>query len=405
MRRVLGLISMAIFVLTGCAGDGAGPLGIGAIVGDRNLAAAEPLFSEDEERCLDTADQLLEILRPRDVDETKGAFDRASKRPDRCARIKQSVRLYLSPNGKTSPGEYTDRQRNEVLDALVAASNRKCGRYTAMLKNADGAMNGGLSLASIITGGLGAIIGGEGTARALSGTSSIFSGSRAALNEIYLTNQTIHVLAAAYDKARREQRREITNRQACSTTQYTMMRAIEDAFTYHASCSIVVGLAETARSIERAENPGVDVMRKTFAQMAALRDQAAEIAQGRAPTPVAVNRPSVSLQSVTAANDLVVTLTGERDQKQQAVAVARTARDAAKADADKLTADAGKVAKDELDAQEKALADREDELRRAELALTDAEDALAREAQQLASAVQRPSYADRPRETRSCPYS
>lgn len=404
MRRKLLVVSAVATALGACAGGGAGPLGIGAIIGDRNLAAAEPLFSEDEERCLDTADQLLEILTPRtEAQEATGSFGGSAKRAARCKRIKDSVRSYFTSTGATSPASYTDQQRNEVLDALIAASNRKCGRYTAMLKNADGAMNGGLSLASIVTGGLGAIVGGKETARALSGTASIFSGSRAALNEVYLTNQTIHVLAAAYDKARREQRQEITNRQACPTRQYTMMRAMEDAFTYHASCSIVVGLAETARSIERAENPGLDTMRKTFTQMAALQAQAAEFGNGRAPTPVLVSRGPVSLQSVNGAGALVDKLAIEREGARKEADRLKVERDEAKA-AEKATGTELAGAQAALAAKEKAWTAQEDKWRLAATAVTDAEAAFAREAQRLASNIPSSSRLDAPRETRACPY-
>lgn len=240
-----------------------------------------------------------------------------------------------------------------------------------MLKNADGAMNAGLSLAAIISGGLGAIAAGEETAKALSGTSSIFSGSRAALNEVYLTNQTIHVLASAYEKARQAQRQAIANRQQCDTAQYTIMRGIEDAFSYHAACSVVVGLAETARAIERADNPGLDTMRKSLAELSAFQAQAAEFTRGRLPIPIMGPKPTLSLESVTQANELVQT-------KRDAYAAAEAARQEARVAS--IAADtAFKAATDENRAT------LQDTLRMAEKTAEEKEQALRQAATELAA--------------------
>lgn len=117
----VALATTAAVVLTGCAGDGAGPLGIGAIIGDRNLAAAEPLFSEDEERCLDSADQLLEILAVSDTEEKAGASDRNASRPERCKRIKQSFRNLLGPSPAAgSPNSDAQSQGDKAADVSGA---------------------------------------------------------------------------------------------------------------------------------------------------------------------------------------------------------------------------------------------------------------------------------------------
>jgi hypothetical protein len=305
----IGLMAVSIF-LSGCAGGGAGPLGIGAIMGDRNLAAAEPLFSKEEQSCVGSADELIGLVfaKPaKDADD----YDRGDvgnrkklKHKAACARIRANFEFFL-PKAKAdenAPPVYNTMQRNEIIDAMIASSNRKCTRYSALLKNADGAMNAGLSVGAILTGGLGSIVGGINTAKALAGTSSILSGSRAALNDTYLSNQTIHVLTAAFDKARRAQRRTITNRQACPIEQYSLMRGIEDAFAYHQSCSLVSGLAETALSIERSENPGLAQMRLQFSEIANLRRQAAEFSKDVSITPIASAPSPGSLKKLNAAD-------------------------------------------------------------------------------------------------------
>lgn len=315
------VIAIISFGLNGCAGSGGGFLGIGAVVGDRNLAAAEPLFSKDEQNCLGSADRLIGALFGPAAD----VGPSTARGPNPCSRIRTNFRYMLSRSapGPNSPLSYNSAQRNEIIDALLASSNQKCTRYAALLKNADGAMNAGLSVGSIITGGLGSILGGVNTAKALAGSSAILSGSRAALNDTYLSNQTIHVLVAAFDKARRTQRRQITNRQACDVEQYTLMRGIEDAYAYHDNCSIVAGLAETALSIERSENPGLDAMRTQLNEITNLRRQMAELAGEGPITPI-------NAASTPASLDKLVTADG-----------ALTAAKAAltKAEADKVTAE------------------------------------------------------------------
>ncbi len=304
------ILTVLMASLNGCAGSGGGFLGIGAVVGDRNLASAEPLFSKEEQGCLGSADQLIAIVFG--PDKAILPDNRKSKNipggPDRCTQIKTNFRYMLSPAapGRESLTQYNTAQRNEVIDALLASSNRKCTRYTALLKNADGAMNAGLSVGAILTGGLGSILGGAATAKALAGSSSILSGSRAALNETYLSNQTIHVLTSAFEKARRTQRRQITNREACSVDQYTLMRGIEDAFAYHDSCSIIAGLAETSLSIERSENPGMDAMRLQLNELANLRRQASEFAADGPITPIRSSPTPASLDKLVAADKALI---------------------------------------------------------------------------------------------------
>lgn len=319
--RMLVALLVAALPVGSCAGSGAGPLGIGAIVGHRNLAAAEPLFSKQEEDCLGSADRLIGIVFGGAGGDQSGVPNKSTAA---CARIRSNFRYLILPSTPGGPPRYDIAQRNEIIDVLLATSNRKCTRYSSLLKNADGAMNSGLSVGAIITGGLGSILGGVNTAKALAGSSSILSGSRAALNDTYLSNQTIHVLTAAFDKARRAQRRIITNRQACTVDQYTLMRGIEDAFAYHQSCSLVAGLAETALSIERSENPELDAMRMQLNELTNLRRQAAELGSTGPITPIAASPTPPSV-------DKLVTADKAFTAAQQALIAAETARDSAKA--------------------------------------------------------------------------
>jgi hypothetical protein len=280
MTRRLLEISCIALTLSGCAA-GAGPGGIGALVGKKTLSAAEPLFGFDSQRCFKNAGFMLRILQPApaatksdDVCEQliidlKGAIDAPA-----FGQANVATPAKNGPKALAGTSSSAQIRRNEVVDGLIAESNRKCSSYTSFLKSYDGSVNSSLSFVSLLTGGLGAFVGGVQTAKALSGSSAIVSGTRSSLNEIHFTNQTIQVLASAFEKARRDQRREIGNREQCGIEHYSIMRGIEDAIDYHRSCSIVTGLSEAGDSVKRSENPGVETMRLALAEMTSLRRQA-----------------------------------------------------------------------------------------------------------------------------------
>ncbi|WP_126516831.1 hypothetical protein [Sphingobium amiense] len=393
-----------IFALSGCAGSGAGPLGLGAVIGDRNLASAEPLFSEREEKCFDSGDQFLTaIFGPVDEDQMAKPVQAGGRHSD-CGAIAASFQHVIgsSSEGGLSSSRYTTQQRNEIIDILMATSNRKCTRYVAMLKNADAAVNSSLSISAIITSGLGSFVGGVNTAKALSGSAAILSGSREAINQTYLSNLTIHVLAAAMEKARDRLRRDITNREACSTSSYTLSRGLEDIFQYHGACSISVGLAEAAIAVERSQNPGLDAMRNSLAQYAALVRQAEEVGKAGTPTPVAGPMATPDLSSVTATNAKlasaqanVATLTQELDAfakkaKQDAEAAKASPADAALA----ATAAASAKARD----------GKQEELNGAGFQRDALVQQYAGELQRLASSVTFATPAIVAPETRACPF-
>ncbi len=290
MKTSLAFI-VSVGLLNSACSSGAGPAGIGALIGKKTLSAAEPLFGSDSDVCFRQTGFMLRLLQapvsspPSTTGATKQTrceriiFDiqtalRATPMPSAQSLRPNSQKSNAAPASTAPLISATQQRRNEVIDAMLAESNRKCGEYTAFLKSYDGGVNSSLSVLSLLTGGLGSFVGGVQTAKALSGTSAIISGTRSSLNEIHFTNQTIHVLASAYEKSRRDMRREIRNRQMCPTEIYTVTGGIEDVVEYHNQCSIVTGLAEAARAVGRSENPGAEAMRNTLAEMTSLRRQA-----------------------------------------------------------------------------------------------------------------------------------
>jgi hypothetical protein len=241
----------------------------------QHLAKVEPLFStvtgEGLDKCLDDPRVLIAITSPSDPD--------ADSVPDPLCykfvvQLRKSRIQDYDGSGRSSRPEW---QRNEIIDALLAVSNDKCSEYAAHLKTFDGQTNSSFSIASILLGGVGSIVTGADAARILSGGSAIVSGSRVALNDSWFSNQTVHVLVAAFEKARERQRREIKNRQACPIKTYPLMSGFGDAMKYHGSCSLLTGLAETALAVERSDQPGLDTMRRQLADLASIREQASNL--------------------------------------------------------------------------------------------------------------------------------
>lgn len=269
-RMLIGLVATAS-LLSGCTT-------IGFKKG--HLARAEPLFASGKDdkgydECLNDPTNLLAIASEGKLDPTSLPTDK------RCSALIE--KLHSFNFGEAIPEKQTGKlatikyRRDNVIDALVAVSDKKCSDYQAYLKTFDGQTNSFLSILAIATGGAGSTVTGEQAARILAGTSGVASGTRAALNDSWFSNQTIPVLVAAFGKARDAQRRDIMNRKMCSITNYTVMQGIADAMRYHASCSLITGLSEAAKAVERSDQPGLDVMRRQLADLGSIREQASRL--------------------------------------------------------------------------------------------------------------------------------
>ncbi len=173
-----GCVALAgALAVTGCSA-GAGPFGIGALVGKRTLASAEPLFGFESLKCFEQPGFLLRVYGSRESGapdwktdpckalihdiQTAAQIDAAA--PAQKAGTSTQNTADQPPTGNLTVSEV---RRNEVMDAMLAESNRKCADYTTLLKSYDGGMNGSLSILSILTGGLGSFVGGANTAKAL----------------------------------------------------------------------------------------------------------------------------------------------------------------------------------------------------------------------------------------------
>jgi hypothetical protein len=288
----------AALAVSGCFTDGdGGPFGIVAFDKTRHVAAAEPLFGLDEDKCFDSPAFLMSLMSAKDGNNEAGASGPGSPflHLPVCRQLREWVRASMpftgwnagrppspdnaagwsvatagSPAGVPAP-PYNKWQRNEVIDAMLSSSNRKCGRYVAFLQTYDANVNNGLGILSLASAGMATVLGGEQTAKALAGTSAFFNGSRGTLNETHFRNRSVAILAIAFENARADQRRAITNAQQCEPEQYSMMRGMEDAFRYHSTCSITAGFDEATRAVQRASAPDLESMKKFIADLQGVR--------------------------------------------------------------------------------------------------------------------------------------
>lgn len=286
----LKFLSITAFLLTGaCATPGGGPFGMVMFDPDQHVSAAEPLFGKADLQCLDDATFLLTLYAP----------DPVTNRPPACSSIRAAIAAALPHQaGPVLPEKdrYGKVQRNEVVDGLMAASDRKCGRYIAFLQQYDGNVNSTFGIAALSTAALAAIATG-GTAQALAAASSIAGGSRNTLNQSHFNNQTIGVLANAFETVRKEQREKIAELQNKSPADYTLMRGVQDVTRYHANCSIVVGLKAAQRAVEEADSPSISSMQKMAEQLEKL-NVAMQKAGLRAAPALTVTAPAAGVAPV-----------------------------------------------------------------------------------------------------------
>jgi hypothetical protein len=269
MRPRLIAATAASLSLTACATDGGGPLGIVALNPNQHVAGAEPLFARDDYMCLDKPEFLLSLYAPpapRSPRVTKGRGD--------CEAVRRGLAYAVG-----GIANYDMRRRNEIMDALMATSEYKCGRYRNFLQTYDANVNSTFGIAAQLAAILATVTTG-GTAQGFAAVAAGAAGSRGTLNQAHFQNQAIGILAKAIDNARAAQRTEITNRQKGKVEAYTLMRGIQDVFAYHNSCSIIEGLKETQRAVEEVRMPNMQTINAWLTEASATRKNMAAFVSG-----------------------------------------------------------------------------------------------------------------------------
>lgn len=135
-------------------------------------------------------------------------------------------------------------RRNRVQDRIIAASNQRCGEYKIFVRQFNKNANFFLGLLTTLSAGAGTIFTDEGTVRALTGSTTILSGTQSRFNEVFFEQNTIQLLTIGFESRRKKILIEINALQKAEIHDYTVERAVGDAIRYHDACSINVGLEE-----------------------------------------------------------------------------------------------------------------------------------------------------------------
>ncbi len=123
----------------------------------------------------------------------------------------------------------------------------------------------------------------------------------------------------------------------CRADAYTLMAGIEDVMDYHNSCSLVAGLAEAAKAVGRSENPGVDAMRNTLAEITSLRRQADQLVEDGKPIDLT---PELNAADKALLEQLEKAEKANADELKKATEAFATARQALAAETAKAGSDA-----------------------------------------------------------------
>jgi hypothetical protein len=252
MKSLRFLCAAGCLIPTACATNPRGGA-VGFVMFDPNqhVAAAEPLFGQGDEQCLNDPTFLLSTF----AQDSPGGQTQPKdpNNPDICTRIKWSLYWGLKSHGGTLTN-YDARARNEVVGAILAASDRKCGNYVAFLQQYNGNVKAGFGIIDTAASALATVASG-GLNRALTVTSTLAGHTRSELEEAHFANQALGVLTQAFRQLRDTQRKGIEdNLQSKTVDNYTMSQGLADVFNYHASCSIVVGLEQAQKAVSEKGN-------------------------------------------------------------------------------------------------------------------------------------------------------
>lgn len=141
-----------------------------------------------------------------------------------------------------------EARRNEVVGALLLASDRNCDIYMENLRGAQAAWRTGFSVTDILVGAAGSMFDDAGTAGALSGLSGVAGSLSGKLDEGLMGGTAANVLLAGVRAAREPLRTGILGRFGAQYSDWPVSVAIADVMQYHGRCNVVsaMGAAQSA---------------------------------------------------------------------------------------------------------------------------------------------------------------
>ena len=179
---------------------------------------------------------------------------------------------YESFYKRVTDNEDRKLQRNRIQEALLELSHQRCEVYKKYIFRFRSTTNLFAGLMSTILGGAGAIVTNETAARALAGSSGIFSGARAEFNQQLFNDLGTQVITVGIDKRRQLIYQQIVEKgQSKSITDYPLEAAVKDAIYYHGQCSIIAGFEMASDSIRQVQDPGLDAMNRSLIKLKATR--------------------------------------------------------------------------------------------------------------------------------------
>lgn len=266
-RRTLGiwLATALVVVLAGCAsssrsdGDNDG-------YGNVRRSGALPVTHNALESV-----NLIELMDPTATVEkeyTTRPTEKTAEKPKPWGELPYAVRYdlifarfsTLAPTTTDTPKAH----RNLVQNRIIAASERRCGRFFQFLKKDNSDMNFGFGLANVFLSTAAAIVPGIEAARNLAGSSAIVAGARAEYNNEYFSNLAVSVITRGIEEKRRDTRLKLRTSQSQDYATYDIAAAVADAVQYDASCNIVHGLEQANEAIQRLNEPGRDAMMRSL---------------------------------------------------------------------------------------------------------------------------------------------
>jgi hypothetical protein len=157
------------------------------------------------------------------------------------------------------------RGRNLVQNRLMAAAERRCGRYIQFLRSDNTSTNFAFASAAGVLSTLGALISHEQSARTFSALGGMTSGLRAEYNNEFYSNLAISVIIRGITEKRRSLREDLEHKQqTTSYDRYDIAAAIRDAVEFDAACNVVNGLETANEAVQRLNEPGRDAMNRAL---------------------------------------------------------------------------------------------------------------------------------------------
>jgi hypothetical protein len=148
-------------------------------------------------------------------------------------------------------GADPEARRNELVGALLLASDRNCDIYMENLRGAQSTWRTSLSVTDVVVGAAGSMFDDGDTAGALSGLSGVAGSLSGKLDEGLMGGAAANVLLAGVRAAREPIRTEILGRFGEDYASWPVSVAIADVMQYHGRCNVVSALTAAQTAAEQ----------------------------------------------------------------------------------------------------------------------------------------------------------